>query len=68
MRVVEGAIIDIQVHEHARTEKAILVSDSGDKKDAIWLPLSQVTVHNTEVNFIRDIIIPEWLAKEKGLI
>lgn len=68
MRVVEGAIIDMQVYEHARTEKAILVSDSGDKKDAIWLPLSQVTVHNTAVSFIRDIVLPEWLAKEKGLI
>jgi hypothetical protein len=61
-------VVDIQVYEHARTDKAILVSEDGEKEAAVWLPLSQVTIHDTGRSFIRDIVLPEWLAKEKGLI
>lgn len=65
---MKSTVIDMQVHEHARTEKAILVSDDGDKDQAVWLPLSQVTVHDTDKSFIRDLVLPEWLARDKGLI
>ena len=60
-------IIDITVQIHAKTDRAILVSDDGHKEKAVWLPLSQV-----EVEMMRggtaEITLPEWLALDKGLI
>lgn len=57
---------------HNRTDKAILVSDTGDQKDAIWLPLSQCIGGATPVLIGErsevELCIPEWLAKEKDLI
>ncbi|WP_212525884.1 hypothetical protein [Actibacterium sp. MT2.3-13A] len=59
-------VIDIEVHLHHETAKAILVSDSGDKDSAVWLPLSQIEIE-PENGFIV-VTMPEWLAEEKGLI
>lgn len=44
------------VHE---TDRAVLVND-GDIE--VWLPLSQVEVTDASV------LLPEWLAEERGLI
>jgi len=61
-------LIDVAVIRHAETEKAILVSETEDKKDAVWLPKSQIEVENDgHKNFVT-VTLPEWLAKEKGLI
>jgi hypothetical protein len=65
---MRSPVIDITVHTHAQTDKAILVSDDGDKRHAVWLPLSQITIHDTQVHAVCDIVLPEWLAKDKGLI
>ena len=35
-------LIDIEMQQHAATEKAILVSDDGDEANAVWLPVSQI--------------------------
>jgi hypothetical protein len=59
-------MIDIKMHLHHTTDKAIRVSEDGNYKKAIWLPLSQV-----EVRYIsKDTVVvtcPSWLAMEKGL-
>jgi len=34
-------LVDLLLFEHHRTAAAILVSDTGEQKDAVWLPLSQ---------------------------
>lgn len=62
-------IIDIAGCLYAETEKAILFSDTADKKDAVWLPKSQIefTHDGGEERFIT-VTLPEWLAKDKGLI
>ena len=49
--------------EH-ETEKAYLVSDGENK---IWLPKSQVEVIK-ELKEGAEFEIPEWLAKDKGLV
>jgi len=64
-------LVDLEMIVHAKTAKAVLASDDGEKDNAIWLPLSLV-----EVEFTRDgiatkqatITMPEWLAKKEGLI
>lgn len=59
-------LIDILMHVHVETSQAVLASDDGEKKNAVWLPLSQIEFEKkgSHVN----ITMPEWLALEKGLI
>ena len=65
-------LVDLLLFEHHRTAAAILVSDTGEQKDAVWLPLSQVEITPTpsrsggggEVT----VTGPEWLLHDKGLL
>lgn len=70
---MKSDLVDITVQMHVETEKAILVSDDGDKDNAVWLPKSQVEVEfhpsmKERGNGIATITLPEWLAKDKGMI
>ena len=60
--------VEVDVEEIRRTDAAILVRDADDKQ--IWLPLSQVVI--LEEDFLpggsMKLLIPEWLAIEKGLV
>ena len=70
---MKSDLVDVTVQMHAATERAVLVSDDGDQNKAVWIPLSQC-----EVTFdpsmkernkgIATLTLPEWLAKDKGLI
>lgn len=65
---MKSDLVDIAAVRHAETDKAILVSETGEKSDAVWLPKSQVEIENDgHKNFIT-VTMPEWLAKDKGLI
>lgn len=59
-------VIDIDVHVHVKTERAVLISETGDRDAAEWVPLSQVEVEMTSGSTAR-VTLPEWLAIEKGL-
>lgn len=61
-------LIDVTVKLHHETDKAILVSDDGDRAKAVWLPLSQVEVERTKQSGIVVVTLPEWLATDKGLV
>lgn len=63
---MKSDIIDVTVHLHHQTDKAVLVSDTGDKDDAVWLPLSQIEI--APDGAVHVVTLPEWLAKEKGLV
>lgn len=60
-------LVEITVQVHHKTDKAILVSDSGERVTAVWLPLSQIEVEMKD-HAIAEITLPEWLAMDKGLI
>lgn len=64
--MTKSPLVDILMHVHVETSQAVLASDDGEKKNAVWLPLSQIEIHKrgSHVN----ITMPEWLAREKGLI
>ncbi len=58
----DSELVDIEIRIHAETEKAWLVSTTGERKDAIWIPKSQAEIcKNT-------LTCPAWLAIEKGLL
>lgn len=68
MSEYKSDLVDVAVVRHAETDKAILVSETAHKDDAVWLPKSQIEVANDgHKNFVT-VTLPEWLAKDKGLI
>jgi hypothetical protein len=62
-----GNLIDLTLHLHHETEKAILVSDDGDSDNAVWLPKSMCEIEVLKSNTI-EVTLPETMAMEKGLI
>lgn len=65
---MKSDLTDIAVIRHAETERAILVSETGNKDDAVWLPKSQVEIENDGYKNFVTVTLPEWLAAEKGLV
>lgn len=70
-------IEDIHVELHAETDKARLVSDTGDKRDAKWVAKSQTesweraksqSPEQKRRNLIYVISVPEWIAYQNGWI
>lgn len=64
---MKSNLTEIDVEVTARTAKAVLVH-TGNKEEAVWLPLSQVELHPTGIGGIETVVLPEWLALEKGLV
>lgn len=61
-------LIDIVVQLHHETERAVLVSDTGVRDDAVWLPKSQIEYVAGPKPGTIEVTCPEWLAIDKGLI
>lgn len=61
---------EVSVHLHFRTDAAVLVSDDGVRGNAIWLPLSLITIHDDTglMSGVVEIELPEWLAIKEGLV
>lgn len=54
---------------HRTTDKAVLLSTSGQIDDAIWLPNSQLTMTPTaDRRWIFYVTMPEWLATKHKLL
>lgn len=79
--ITKSDLADYDLAFHYDTGKAVLVSDTGDEAKAVWLPKSHIEIVKTDktVKGIRKdgqamnwplvtVTVPEWLAKEKGLI
>lgn len=64
---MKSDLIDITLAVHHQTEKAVLVSDDGDRQKAVWLPLSSIEIAPIKGG-AAEVTMPEWLALEKGLI
>lgn len=64
--MMKSDIVDIELHRHHETEKAVLVSDDGDEKSAVWLAKELIEIETLGNNI--SVAMPEWLAMEKGLI
>ncbi len=63
----EPRIVDLEMIRHHSTEKAVLVSLTGDEKSAVWLPLSAIEIDNERGRKI-DVQVPFDLAFERGLV
>lgn len=61
-------LVDLVMCLHGETEKAIQVSDDGDKTKAVWLPKSHVEFTPAPLECETTVTMPEWLAQTRGLI
>lgn len=59
-------LVDLEVYVHFETEKAYLVSDTGDRDDAKWIAKSQCELVYSKKPYAC-LTIEDWLATEKGL-
>jgi hypothetical protein len=60
-------LCDVELHLHAKTEKAILVSPDGMATKAKWVPKSMCEFEIKKKNLIA-VTLPEWLAIENGFV
>jgi hypothetical protein len=73
--------IELEMVLHYDTGNAVQVSDTGEEARAVWLPKSQIQLNPSgkkvpsvkkdgqrEILPVVSVNIPEWLAKNKGLI
>jgi hypothetical protein len=60
-------LLDIEMKVHHRTNKGILVSDDGDRRRAVWLPLELVELEEKANNHVV-VTLPSWLAQQKELV
>lgn len=68
---MKSDLIDVTVQKHAETAKAFLVSDDGDKSKAVWIPKRQCEIEakaRVGGEDFYELTLPEWLAKDRGLI
>ena len=64
---MKSNLVDLEGKIHHRTERAALFSLTGDRKDAVWLPLAVIEVEGGEFGHVT-VAMPEELAVEKGLV
>lgn len=61
--------ITLSLFLHRSTDKAMLFSEDGDEGEAVWLPKSQIEYdHSAATGDRTDVLVPEWLAEEKGFM
>jgi hypothetical protein len=64
----KARLCDLTMQIHIRADRAVLASMTGDKREAVWLPLSQIEINDVTAGQIATITMPEWLATEKELV
>jgi hypothetical protein len=67
--MTEKREFELSLMVHRETDAAWQVSDTGDLKDAVWLPKSQADDGgDAKSGKVCEFLVPEWLASAKGLI
>ena len=61
-------LYEIHVVLHHETEKAVLVSISGDRDKAVWLPKSLIELEPVEGKSVYNLIAREQFLIDKELI
>jgi len=66
LKSIDENFVELDLQKEAETAKAILLSDGINKT---WIPKSQLEdePENLQNGLVR-IIIPEWLATDKGFV
>ena len=67
---VRSNLVDLKVYFIRSTDKAIGIARSDRAGAVIWLPRSQIEVEPREpkAGALCEVTLPEWMAKQKGLV
>ncbi len=65
-RVEKSTLTDLALHLHHETPDAWLLSDTGLRPDAKWLPKSQAERGSGRYETIWTM--PEWIATDRGWV
>ncbi|WP_279480299.1 hypothetical protein [Aureimonas sp. SK2] len=66
---MKSDLIDLELHVHHQTDKAVLVSADGNRAAAVWLPLSAIEIAMRRGSSTHaDVTLPQRLAEDKGLV
>ena len=61
--------VDLDVHIHAVTQRAVRVSLDGDEENAVWLPRSMCKIDgDPKRNTDASISVQDWVAEREGLL
>lgn len=63
---MKSDLVDIQAEILTETDKAVRVENL--KAESIWLPKSQIEIERRTGSGGVLLTMPDWLAREKGLI
>lgn len=66
MSSYKSDLVQVEVQLHHETEKAWLISDDGERDNAVWVPKSQAELRRKGQH--HELECPEWLAIDKGLV
>lgn len=64
---MKAELVDVTMTLHREIAKALLVSDDGEFENAFWLPKSLCETEQIREGIVV-VTLPEWKAREKGLI
>jgi len=66
---MKARLVDLELMVHHATEKAVLVSDNGNRDEAVWLPRSVIELEREPVAGQAQIVtMPERLAIDRELV
>lgn len=61
--------VDLDVHIHVVTQRAVRVSLDGDEENAVWLPRSMCRIEDEpKRNIDMSIGVQDWIAEREGLV
>jgi len=60
--------VQLTLHIHHETERAFLASTDGERKNAKWLPKSQIGDVEEKGSNLIEVTVPHWLAYKAELI
>ena len=68
MRQSNDETVEVELHCHAESQKAMLLSTNGDERKAEWTPKSQIVHIGAERGKSGTFELKEWTAKKNGFI
>lgn len=65
---MDDEVVEVELHCHAETPKAMLLSTTGDESEAEWTPKSQILHKGAKKGESGSFEVKEWIAKRNGFI
>lgn len=65
---MKSNLVDIEVKLHHQTDRAVLVSTTGDRKDAVWVPKSLCEIEPKTAQGLYTLTAEEGTLIDKELV